>query len=334
MRTFRKFGKYFAVTLPIVLVFAFLGVMQNRVGEFLSEALPLSKMLSFCGLLVLGVLTSLVCYSTSVATFLAFWRMNDQGWKYFFRSLYLGLIIIVPLSAGIYFYEWYIGPRIAAASAERFVEVKQYGIPEEIGFEYGINLDQFVNDMPRTLPKSKVELRLDSLGAAFQAGVDTCGQMLSCLPDSFATQAYQSYALEELGVTYQFAAVPSVSQDSIKVIGGVLLYEQATRLMNTSTALQQYVILYYERIVNMIGLYLSYFLFALLGYLLRYKPLAKILGVLVVLIISVFVFRELSSYGEAYAKKVQSTLKDAASDQEDAYREIRKKAKATETTID
>ncbi|MCD8181786.1 MAG: hypothetical protein LUE99_00395 [Bacteroides sp.] len=321
MRNFNKFGKYFAITFLIVFTVAFIWAANNKMDELI--ALPVSRILSICTLLVLAILTSLVCYSLSVATFLTFWNMNNQKWSDFFRSFAIGLIIVVPLSAGVYYYDWHVQAQLTTASTRNLIEMKEYGLPEEIENKFSIDIEQFLSELPGTLPKDKLLFRLDSLKAVYRTDADTCSRMLSCLPDSMAAEAYRAYRLEDLGIAYQCATTSTAGKDSLEFVQQSLLYQQALKLMETSKSLQRYAFEKYSRTMNTAWIYIAYILFAFSGYMLRHKPLRKILGVLAVLIISAYIFQEFSAYAKIQAKKVQSVANEAAANERDAYREIR-----------
>ena len=77
--------------------------------------------------------------------------------------------------------------------------------PRELTDKYGITKADVLNKMPETMPETKLVARMDSLNASFQADTDTCGQLLSILPDTLASEAYGIYRLEEKGIAYQYA---------------------------------------------------------------------------------------------------------------------------------
>ncbi|MCC8171776.1 MAG: hypothetical protein LIP00_08330 [Parabacteroides sp.] len=324
MRNFNRFGSYLAITFIIVFILAFSGMWLNKADDFILQGLPVGRMAAICFLLVSGILTSLVCYSLSVATFLVFRNRNQAGWRGFFRSLALGLVIVVPLSAAVYYYDWHIRAHITTASATHIIEMKKYGVPQEIGDKYGIDIKRFLSELPGTLPGDVLRSRRDSLKSAYWTEAGKCDRLLSSLPDSLAAEAYRDYRLNELGVAYRYAADPVASPDSLEYIQNVLLYQQATGLMETSRSLWRYTFEEYTRTAAAVCLFLVYLVFAFSGYLLRYRPLKKILGVIAVLVIAIYVFHEIDAYGKIYAGKVREIARDAGKNQKDAYWEIQR----------
>lgn len=169
------------------------------------------------------------------------------------------------------------------------------------------------------MPKTKLIAQTDSLETSFLADIDTCGLLLSMLPDTLASKAYDSYQLETMGVAYQYAAHPAASEDSLMFIAHTELYRHAITAWETSTELQRHQKEYFGRTLNTICIYVAYILFAFLGYLLRYKPIKNILMVFAVLIAAAWICHEIGSIVQEHAKKLNGVSRQVV---DDTYKEI------------
>ncbi|MFR3188679.1 MAG: hypothetical protein ACLTOV_12675 [Phocaeicola sp.] len=152
--------------------------------------------LGFCVQLGLTAFTSLIPYSLSVATFLVFWAMDREKWTGFFRTLAIGLVLVLPLSAMTYYYDWFVRPQMMVVSVGKIVEMKQT-YPNSLADKYGISMEQILNKKPMSMSKTKLTAQIDSLETSFQADIDTCGLLLSILPDTLASKAYDCYRLKK-----------------------------------------------------------------------------------------------------------------------------------------
>lgn len=327
MKSFSKFTKYSVITFVILFILSCIANYIDRIDEFILLNIPIRKALFVCLLTVTGLLTALFCNSISVATFLTFWRLNSLKWSFFFKSLAKGLIIIIPLSIGIYFYDWYLREHIMAASVKQYIEIKEYGSPQNIEYDFSVNIDKFLSDFPSTLPKHKILFRIDSLKNIYRSNINACRQTLLQLPDSMATEAYKTYHLHDLGVEYRYAEKTTISNDSLCTIQNNILYQQATRLAENSTVLQRYLLEYYERSANTLWIYICYLILALSGFLLRYQPLKKILAALAILIFITYASITVNSYGKIYTHKVLKTVRKIENNQRNAYQKIHEKTK-------
>jgi len=74
-----KFVKYALLTLGVVLVIALLGGGYYKMEEFISSSTPFARAAALMALIAAGTLPSLICYSVSVAAFLAFRKIADKG---------------------------------------------------------------------------------------------------------------------------------------------------------------------------------------------------------------------------------------------------------------
>lgn len=302
-----KFIKYTLLTLGAVLVLALLGGAYYKMEEFISSSTSFVRVAALTALIVAGTLPSLICYSVSVAAFLAFRKVADKGIATFGKTLLAGLAIIIPLSAGIYFYDWNVQRAITKQAAIYMLEMRLSDFPQEIGEEplfSDTDTDQMFADTPGMLSRARIHQVTDSLQTQYYELRDTCQQMLASLPDTMAMEAYRSYNLEELGVEYQYAAHPTANADSLEYVQNSLLYEQTLDLYGTSNTLTRYTFEYYKRNLSTWWLLVAYLLFAGAGYLLRYKPVKKVLAVVAVLILAMYAFQEITSYGKTYTKNI------------------------------
>ena len=323
MKNLKRICKYFIITFAIVLVCGFIGIVIKEVGKDTFYKLDIKEALSYCTQLGLTAFTALIPYSLSVATFLTFWAMNSSKWKDFFRTLAIGLIIVLPLSATTYYYDWFIRPQIMATSAEKLIEIKSM-YPESLADEFNIDKKQILNQIPMAMPKRTLIIQMDSLGTSFQTDAATCGQLLSSLPDSLALDAYQSYQLKKMGIAYQYTTHPAADKDSLMYIQRRVLYQKATQSWDTLTELQRYRKEFYGRTINTVNIYIIYLVFALTGYLLRYKPIKKILAILAILIVSAYISNEINSIIQIHAQKVKVVSKQVVDKTREEIREQRK----------
>lgn len=312
IKLFIKFGKYVGITLIALLVFTFVWTAFEKMDEFIGSSVPFQRAIEVCALTVAGVLTSLVCYSISIASFLAFRRIKEKGISSFFKTLLMGLVLIIPLSAGIYFYDWNIRPKITMQSAECLLKIRLSSYPNEIGdTDLLLDMKTALSNVPGTSSRNRILLQTDSLKVERYERIDTCEQMLAMLPDSMAAEAYNAYMLKDMGVTYQCAPSTIAITDSLVYLQNVSLYQEAILLNENKTSLEKYTLQNYVRTINTLWLYVAYLMFALLGYILRYKPIRKILAVLAVLIIALYGLHEVTDYGRKYAQSVSNTVRMA-----------------------
>lgn len=327
---FKRFTKYFAISFAIVSVGAFVAIICEKAAKFVELDLPVDKIIAICGMSVLTIVTALACYALSIAIFLTFWRMNNQNWEEFFRSLLTGLIIIAPLAAGIYYYDWYVSPQVVAVSIKQNLEMRQYNTPKQIEEEYNIPFEEFLADMPIVMSRNRLKHRTDSLKVLYSARIDTCRQMQAYLSDKLVASDH-CLVLELLkdSVSTDQHATDSINNRCYvaRVIVASKHERALTALMDTQHTLQRYIKQQYDRTINAILLCPVYLLLALTGYLLRYKSLAKIVNVLALLILMIYTFQKFDSYGNTYAEKVKDSISDAIKAQQEKLMEIKKAEK-------
>jgi hypothetical protein len=318
MKHLKKFCIYFIAIFTIAELCGFTGLVIKEVDKGTFYYLATKEALDFCAQLGLAAFTSLIPYSLSVATFLVFWAMDREKWTSFFRTLAIGLVLVLPLSAMTYYYDWFVRPQMMVISVIKKVEMKQ-SYPQSLADKYGVSMEQILNKKPMSMSKTKLITQIDSLETSFQGDIDTCGLLLSILPDTLASKAYDSYRLKEIGVEYQYAVHPAANEDSLMFITHSELYQHAIGAWETLNELQRHKQEYFGRTLNTGCIYIGYILFAFLGYLLRYKPIKKILAVFAILIVAAWIYREINSIVQGYAKKLNTESHQIVVD---TYKEI------------
>ena len=199
---------------------------------------------------------------------------------------------------------------------------EQQSINKKIANQIPVIVQKSVQEQskkPMSMSKTKLAAQIDSLETSFQADIDTCGLLLSTLPDTLASQAYDSYRLKEIGVVYQYAVHPAANKDSLMFIAHSELYQHAIGAWETSNELQRHKQEYFGRTLNTGCIYIAYILLAFLGYLLRYKPIKKILAVFAILIVAAWIYHEINSLVQGYAKKLNTESHQIV---DDTYKEI------------
>lgn len=125
MKHLKKFCIYFIAIFTIAELCGFTGLVIKEVDKGTFYYLATKEALDFCAQLGLAAFTSLIPYSLSVATFLVFWAMDREKWTSFFRTLAIGLVLVLPLSAMTYYYDWFVRPQMMVISVIKKVEMKQ-----------------------------------------------------------------------------------------------------------------------------------------------------------------------------------------------------------------
>jgi thiaminase len=235
-----------------------------------------------------------------------------------------------------YYYDWFVRPQMMVVSVGKIVEMKQT-YPNSLADKYGISMEQILNKKPMSMSKTKLTAQIDSLETSFQADIDTCGLLLSILPDTLASKAYDSYRLREIGVVYQDAVHPVANEDSLRLVAHTELYKHAIGAWETSNELRRHRLEYFGRTLNTGYIYIAYILFAFLGYLLRFKPIKKILAVFAILIVAAWIYHEINSIVQEYAKKLNTESHQIVDDtykEIDAIRESKQREMKTDTQLE
>ena len=150
MKHLKKNCIYFIVIFTIAVACGFAGLVIKEVNKGTFYDLPTEEALSFCVQLGLTAFTSLIPYSLSVATFLVFWAMDREKWTGFFRTLAIGLILVLPLSAMTYYYDWFVRPQMMVISVGKIVDMN-HSYPRSLADKYGISIEQILNKKPMSM---------------------------------------------------------------------------------------------------------------------------------------------------------------------------------------
>lgn len=132
-----------------------------------------------------------------------------------------------------------------------------------------------------------------------------------------------------MGIAYQYAEHPAADKDSLMFIQQTVLYQRAIQAWETLKELLRHREAYFDRSLNTACIYIAYLLFALLSYLLRYKPIKKILTVFAMLIAAAWIYHEIDTLVQARAKKIK-TVSDQIVDR--TYDEIKGKREKERNT--
>lgn len=155
MKHLKKFCIYFIAIFTIAVACGFAGLVIKEVNKGTFYDLPTEEALGFCVQLGLTAFTSLIPYSLSVATFLVFWAMDREKWTGFFRTLAIGLILVLPLSAMTYYYDWFVRPQMMVISVGKIVDMN-HSYPRSLADKYGISIEQILNKKPMSMSKTKL----------------------------------------------------------------------------------------------------------------------------------------------------------------------------------
>ena len=163
-----------------------------------------------------------------------------------------------------------------------------------------------------SMSKTKLIAQIDSLETSFQADIDTCGLLLSILPDTLASKAYDSYRLREIGVVYQDAVHPVANEDSLRLVAHTELYQHAIGAWETSNELRRHRLEYFGRTLNTGYIYIAY-------------------------IVAAWIYHEINSIVQEYAKKLNTESHQIVDDtykEIDAIRESKQREMKTDTQLE
>lgn len=207
MKYLKKLSIYFVIILAIVLVCGFTVLVIKEVDKGTFYDLATSEALAFCLQLGMAAFTALIPYSLSIATFLSFWAMNDEKWTGFLRNWVIGLVLVLPLSAMTYYYDWFIRPQTMAASVDKIIEIKQT-YPQSLADKFSIDPEEILHNIPMVMPKTKLIAQTDSLETSFLADIDTCGLLLSMLPDTLASKPMTAISWKQWALPINMPLIP------------------------------------------------------------------------------------------------------------------------------
>jgi hypothetical protein len=286
MDILKKLSKYFIISLAILFVCSFVVLVDkfHKIENDVFDVLETYKALKYFFILGASAFTASVAYSIGIAALFAFDKQKVQTWKDFARKLAAGLLLVIPLSAMVYYYDWFVYPQMKKEYVCLKLEMTD-NVPRDIDNNrtYHAYFNTIKNDMPMLLSKARLTYKLDSLKNAFNAATDTCS----------------------MGVELTCASQPTTSKDSLIYIQKVLLYHYADEAWDTQAEIRELANEYSIRTCHTICLYISYILCALVIFLLRrYNPIRKILAVLAVLIVLSYMYKV---FGEVVKESIEET---------------------------
>lgn len=311
----KRFWKYFIISFAIITLFSTIVIVNQYFDKFMFFSIPFSYGLRFSLIASAVILPFSLAIAVSISSFIAFRNTSLKGIPNFFKLLAIGLILFLPLSIGLYLYDWNIQPSVKKQSMEMFWSMKTYSLsPEEIKKESEKEVEfnkipDFENSTPTVLSGAKLQFKLDSLKKEQYKQAFECRRLLALLPSEEAKEAYESYKLEQMGIEYQHAETTKISSDSLAYISQVLLYDEASYLSETIMLLGDYRIESYKRTIGGASLILSYLLFAILGYFTRSKTMTKIFGIIAVIIVASYLLNVTTNLITTYLKDILSYAK-------------------------
>lgn len=308
MDLLKKLGKYFIITLAILFACSFVVLVDkfHKIEDDVFDVLGTYEALKYFFILGATAFTASVSYSIGIAALFTFNKLKIQTWKEFARKLAAGLLLVIPLSAMVYYCDWFVYPQMKKTFATMKMKISD-NIPEEIEYarKHNVEMSDILKEMPMLLPKARLTYKLDSLKNAFDAATDTCSMYLSMLPDTMASEAYNSYRLGSMEIEPVCASQPTANKDSLIYIQQELLYRYAEDAWRTENEILRLANEYSIRTRNTVGLYISYVLSALVIFLFRrYNPIRKILAVLAVLIVLSYMYKV---FGEVVKEYIEDT---------------------------
>ena len=218
MDILKKLSKYFIITLAIMFVCSFVVLVDkfHKIEYNVFDILETYKALKYFFILGVTAFTASVAYSIGIAALFSFNKLKVQTWKEFVRKLAAGLLLVIPLSAMVYYCDWFVYPQMKKEYVCLKLEMTD-NVPRDIddNSTYHAYFNSIKNDMPMLISKARLTYKLDSLKNAFDAATDTCSMYLSMLPDTMAAEASNKYRLGSMGVELTCASQPTTSKDSL-----------------------------------------------------------------------------------------------------------------------
>lgn len=218
MDILKKLSKYFIITLAIMFVCSFVVLVDkfHKIEYDVFDVLETDKALKYFFILGVTAFTVSVVNSIGIAALFAFNKLKVQTWKEFVCKLGTGLLLVIPLSAMVYYCDWFVYPQMKKEYVRLKLEMKN-NVPRDIdnNSTYHSYFNSIKNDMPMFMSKARLTYKLDSLKNAFDAATDTCRMYLSMLPDTMAAEASNKYRLGSMGVELTCASQPTTSKDSL-----------------------------------------------------------------------------------------------------------------------
>ena len=114
MDILKKLSKYFIIPLAIMFVCSFVVLVDkfHKIEYNVFDVLETYKALKYFFILGVTAFTASVAYSIGIAALFAFNKLKVQTWKEFVRKLAAGLLLVIPLSAMVYYCDWFVYPQM------------------------------------------------------------------------------------------------------------------------------------------------------------------------------------------------------------------------------
>lgn len=105
MDILKKLSKYFIITLAIMFVCSFVVLVDkfHKIEYDVFDVLETYKALKYFFILGVTAFTASVVNSIGIAALFAFNKLKVQTWKEFVCKLGTGLLLVIPLSAMVYY---------------------------------------------------------------------------------------------------------------------------------------------------------------------------------------------------------------------------------------
>lgn len=308
----RRFWIYFILTFLILEILFVLVTGNEYMDYFFDKSVTIPTAFKLCLLGAAVLLPASLCLSVAFVSFISFRHLSSEiDTNGFFKKLAIGLLFIIPLALGIYIYNLYIGPGIKVKTMEILWDMKIGNYPRYVDDSEYIP-PRFENYGPSTSTKGVLYLRLDSLESVYGNLKTECSELLAQLPDSMATEAYDSYQLEPFEVTYQHAPEGLIVTDSLLYIlhdiQKVELYDSANELHECYATLVDYRIEHYKRMLDSLSLIIEFLIFASLGYFLRKKTIKTILVTVGVFLLAALLLRQMTNLTDKYMRESKSMV--------------------------
>ena len=166
MDLLKKLCKYFIITLAILFVCSFVVLVDkfHKIEYDVFDVLETYKALKyflhtgskrFYGF---GSIQHRNC-----RPLFAFDKLKVQTWKEFVRKLAAGLLLVIPLSAMVYYCDWFVYPQMKKEYVRLKLEMTD-NVPRDIDNNrtYHSYFNTIKNDMPMLLSKARLTYKLDS----------------------------------------------------------------------------------------------------------------------------------------------------------------------------
>lgn len=282
----KTFWIYFIVSTLVITVSTIAYIVYDKADLIFSHSTPSDLVVPYIQFSVLALLPSLIINAIAIATFFTFRKTTLKGAPNFFKLLCTGLLFIAPFSIAYYAYHSTIHPDIYKETVTYSYNIRMYSrTPQKIEGNTRENLNynkthdlESITD--KVLTSSRLQFKLDSVTQEQDQRLKEARRLLALLPKERAEDAYAYYKLESWGIPFQYSSAETLEE----YLEGDL-YNLTSNLEEAS---YQVVSLKYEklmRIVNVALIFLTYIVYAFLGYALRGKTLTKICGYIAIFIV-------------------------------------------------